>query len=201
MTDSPSDQEPLLDVDLALSLWGDEAMFQRLLRLSMQSLNALPDVVSIPQFATEDQQRAGRLLHKFAGRSGVVGLNRLSTALRAVDQAIRAEQPCQTECEVLASVLADTHVEAARYLDEKGLPYVRAVAPEAVDRGRLGQLVEIFARAAEGQAGTSELDDAMEKLFDVVGEEPAWGVHNAANLSDMALMAAAVEELKRQYLS
>lgn len=198
MTDSLS-QESLLDVDFAMLLWGDKAMFQRLLRLSLHSLNELPELAAVPALVGEEQKAAGRLLHKFAGRSGVVGLNRLAAAVRAVDHAIRADEPCGPATAELEVVLAETRQAAADYLGAHEVPYVRAVDAAAVDKTKLGGLIEVFERAVEGNAGTSEMDDALETLFDVVGEEPAWGVHGAANLGDMTQLRVAIEALKARY--
>jgi len=201
MTDVNLDNEPLLDVEFALSLWGDEAVYQRLLRLSMRSITSLDDLPNVPSLEGDPLHEMGALLHKYAGRAGVVGLNRLAAALRAVDQTIREEQPCGQAIANLLVVLTASEQAVETYLAAKPIPYVKSVAPGDVDRQRLEELLEVFERAIDGSAGTSALDDAMEDLFDVVGEESAWPVNQAINVNDMDQMKEAVQSLRTFYLS
>jgi len=191
--------EPLLDADFALSLWGDPALFQRLLRQTVTSLNALPDLPTVPGLQGEEREVAGSRLHKYAGRVSVVGMNRLATALRLADNAIRSGQSCDTEIDALITVLADTQQAIADYRAEHEVPYVTEVAVADVDKAALSGLIATMEQAAAGELGTSELDEAVEELFDVVGENPAGVVQEAMNNDDMDAIKAACVALREKY--
>lgn len=199
MSDSALAAESLLDSDFALMLWGEEPVFQRVLRLTLRSLDGLPNLSAIPSLEGDALIQAGRVLHKYAGRSGAVGMNRLAAALRAADHAIRAHQDPAPPIATLEAVLADSRQAAETYLASKGLPFVVEVAPADVDRAAFVDLLNVLERAVTGDAGTSELDDAMESMFEIVGEEPAWPAHEAVNAGDMDALRAACEQLRAHY--
>lgn len=201
MQSATLEQEALLDVEFALSLWGDEEIFQRLLRVTRRSLADMPTPDAVETLEGEPLKRAGEQLHKYAGRVGVVGMQRLAAALRAVDHAVRADEPFVQPLADLRVVLTDTDQAATNYLAANSLPYTERVDPASVDRAALTELVDVLEGAANGTASTSAVDDAMEDLFDVVGEEPAYAVHEAVNADDMDALRKACAALRSDYLS
>lgn len=185
---------PLINSAFGLSIFGQQAVYDRILRLFVEQYRP-----AVEQFALQAEEREllENLVHKLRGSAANLGLERVSAAARTAEARLKQGGDAGAELGELSRVLRDT-----LQLLEETLPLVRGEEPaDALGRLSPPELAACFPRAL---AGLERLDpDAVElelaRLCECAPEAWILPVRDALDRFDFAAAETALRALAARF--